>query len=194
MQVTSLYEDLIGIRIFTVDNVLSKDECKQLIEFIEEEGPKSAPITTRKGFIHKPEVRNNTRVIIDDQDRANKLFGKIKDFLPEKIWDWKLIGLNERFRFYKYVPGQYFKWHFDGAFERSPIVASQLTVLIYLNGDCEGGETQFADDIQGVIPEAGKMLVFSHPIRHQGCEVLSGVKYVLRTDVMYQKILPGEND
>lgn len=187
-----LYEDPTGIRIFTVDNVLTPEECKELIQITEGDGYKSAPITTRKGFVHKPEVRNNTRVIDDNPERAEWLFEKIKQYLPEQIWNHKLVGLNERFRFYKYVPGEYFKWHFDGAYERSPIEKSFLTVLIYLNGDCKGGETQFADDIRGVEPETGKMLIFSHPIRHQGCEVESGVKYVLRTDVMYREILPGE--
>jgi hypothetical protein len=191
MHKRQLYDDPTGITIFTVDNVLSKEECDTLIMLTENEGYKSAPITTRKGFVHKPEVRNNGRVIDDNPRRAEWLFDRIKEFLPEKIWNYKLLGLNERFRFYKYVPGQYFKWHFDGAFERSPIETSQLTVLIYLN-DTDGGETQFADDVKGVEPKAGRMLIFSHPIEHQGCEVNSGVKYVLRTDVMYREILPGE--
>lgn len=190
----TLYEDPTGIRIFTVDNVLSEAECRELIDLTENDGYKSAPITTRRGFVHKPEVRNNTRVIDDNPERAEWLFGKIKQHLPEKIWNWKLIGLNERFRFYKYVPGEYFKWHFDGSYDRSPIEKSHLTVLIYLNGDCEGGETAFDDEIRGVVPEPGKMLVFSHPIRHQGCEVRSGVKYVMRTDVMYRETQPGEDD
>ena len=30
-------------------------------------------------------------------------------------------GLNERWRFYRYDPGQQFDWHFDGAYERSPL-------------------------------------------------------------------------
>lgn len=187
-----LYEDPTGIRIFTVDNVLTEEECKELVAFTENEGFKSAPVTTRRGFVHKPELRNNARVMIDTPDRAKWLFEKIEEYLPKEIWNSKLLGLNERFRFYKYVPGEYFKWHYDGAFERSPIEQSQLTVLVYLNGDCEGGETQFADDLPGVAPAPGRMLVFSHPIRHQGSEVTSGVKYVLRTDVMYRDILPGE--
>ena len=188
-----LYEDPTGIIIFTVDDFLNPEECQEYIELTEEEGFKSAPITTRRGFVHKPEVRNNTRVIIDDPERAQQLFEKVREHLPEEIYGWKLQGINERFRFYKYVPGEYFKWHFDGAYERSPVEVSQLTLMVYLNEDCEGGETQFADDIRGVVPETGKLLIFSHPILHQGCEVKSGVKYVLRTDVMYRRILPGED-
>ena len=181
-----LYEDPTGIKIFTVDDVLTKEECTELIKITESEGYKSATITTSKGFVHRPEVRNNGRVIDDDPERAKTLFEKIKQYLPEKIWGRKLIGVNERFRFYKYEPGQYFKWHFDGAFERNPFEASQLTIIIYLNGDCTGGQTQFADGIEGVKPKAGRMLVFNHPIEHQGCAVTSGVKYVMRTDAMYR--------
>lgn len=31
-------------------------------------------------------------------------------------------------------------------------------------------------------------VVFQHPIIHEGAEVLSGVKYVARTDLMYRDI------
>lgn len=36
-----------------------------------------------------------------------------------------------------------------------------------------------------IIPEPGLVAVFQHKIRHEGCEVLSGTKYALRTDVIY---------
>ena len=98
-----------------------------------------------------------------------------------------IVGLNERFRYYKYLTGQYFKWHRDGPFRRSPTEQSHLTVLIYLNDDCQGGETEFEGlEEDKIKPEPGRMLVFTHPLVHQGNPVLWGVKYVLRTDVMYR--------
>ena len=58
--------------------------------------------------------------------------------------------------------------------------------MIYLNEEFEGGETKF--DKFSIIPKTGMALVFPHHLLHQGNSVVSGVKYVLRTDVMYERI------
>lgn len=86
-------------------------------------------------------------------------------------------------RFYRYCPGQYFKWHQDGTFRRSETEESFLTFIMYLNDDYAGGATQFAWET--VQPRCGSVLVFPHRLRHQGAPVITGTKYVLRTDVMY---------
>jgi len=180
-----IYEDPIGVQIYTVENVLTVEECEELIEFIEANGPKEATITTKKGMIKNSDVRNNTRVIEDNKERADLLLEKIRQYIPNERCGRKFSGLNERFRYYKYVTGQYFKWHYDGAYHRSPQEQSYLTVLIYLNDDVQGGATRFDEIDEIVKPKAGKMLIFDHPVLHQGDPVLWGVKYVLRTDAMY---------
>lgn len=92
------------------------------------------------------------------------------------------IGLNERFRFYRYEPGQRFKEHSDAPFRRDNGEESRLTVLVYLNDDCTGGETAFGD--YAVTPRLGASLVFRHELLHEGRPVAAGKKYVLRSDVM----------
>ena len=67
--------------------------------------------------------------------------------------------------------------------------------MIYLNGDCEGGTTDFyvrdgtftdADEPHlSLKPEKGMALVFVHHVLHRGAAVTAGRKYVLRSDVMY---------
>lgn len=37
-----------------------------------------------------------------------------------------------------------------------------------------------------VAPTAGTALLFRHRVLHEGAPVAAGVKYVLRTDVMYR--------
>ncbi|MEM1134219.1 MAG: 2OG-Fe(II) oxygenase [Bacteroidota bacterium] len=61
-----------------------------------------------------------------------------------------------------------------------------MTFMIYLNEDFKGGETKF-DEIT-IKPKTGTALCFIHEQKHEGCFVISGVKYVIRTDVMYRKI------
>src|SRR6185436_6714053 len=103
------------------------------------------------------------------------------------------IGLNERIRYYRYEPHQYFAWHYDGCFSRSDIEESKLTLMIYLNDDFEGGETKFNvkyvyDEIV-IKPEKGMALLFIHNLFHEGSAVKSGIKYVLRSDVMYKRMI-----
>ena len=94
--------------------------------------------------------------------------------------------MNERFRCYRYEPGQRFAPHFDGAFVRDAHERSHLTLMVYLNEGFGGGSTAFLDWDREVAPRLGSALVFQHRLLHEGCTVTSGVKYVLRSDVMYR--------
>lgn len=169
--------------IFVVDEFLTLEECQALIQFAESLGFEEAPITTAAGPLLAPEIRNNTRVILDDVARAEHLWHKAKEYVPAQFAGAKAVGLNERFRFYRYVPGQVFHWHRDGYFRRENGQRSRLTLILYLNDDFQGGQTAFADF--RVAAKAGRALFFEHSYLHEGCEVLAGTKYVLRTDVMY---------
>jgi hypothetical protein len=52
-----------------------------------------------------------------------------------------------------------------------------------LNHGFEGGEADFREF--KVVPQQGCGLVFIHDTWHEGAEVGRGMKYVLRSDVMY---------
>ena len=43
------------------------------------------------------------------------------------------VGLNERFRFYRYGAGEYFSWHYDGSYYRNDLERSLLTLMVYLD-------------------------------------------------------------
>jgi predicted 2-oxoglutarate/Fe(II)-dependent dioxygenase YbiX len=172
--------------VVTVSELLSRAECDELVAVAEAVGFEGAPLTTGRGFVHSPEIRNNTRVMLDDPERAADLWERVREHVPEEREGMSAVGLNERFRFYRYEPGQYFRWHYDGAFVRSDEERSLLTVMVYLNGGVIGGATEFAD-FGRVFPETGKLLLFQHAVYHQGAPVERGRKYVLRTDVMYRR-------
>lgn len=175
--------------IFELEEILSAEDCKKWITRIIDAGPEPAPINTPRGTAIVDQIRNNRRVIFDNQEWANELFEPIKNDVPKEIHGMNLCGINERFRCYQYLPGQRFAPHSDGAFFRNEIEQSFYTYMIYLNDDFEGGETTFLVNPEIVIkPKTGCGLFFQHPIIHEGVEVTKGKKYVLRTDLMYQKI------
>lgn len=175
--------DLTAPLVFTIAGVLDAPACAALIARIERVGPEAAPITTPHGFVMRPDIRNNTRVMFDDLELAADLFARLRGAIPPRLCGRRAVGVNERFRCYRYEPGQRFAPHFDGAFARSPTECSELTLMVYLNDDFTGGETAFEDVV--VEPCTGSALLFQHRQLHEGCVVETGVKYVLRSDVMY---------
>lgn len=100
--------------------------------------------------------------------------------------------------------------HYDGSYiTPDGTEASFLTLHLYLNstgsifkpGSLRGGATRFlATDYRepskylDVEAKQGRVLVFQHAeLVHSGEMVSSGVKYTMRTDVMY-KMVPKSED
>ncbi len=188
-------ELLCGEDIFLIHEFLTPEECAEHIRLSEEAGYDDAPISTGRGAVLRKDVRNNDRVMIDDPTLAMVLFARAEPFLPPNFLVWTPVGLNERFRYYRYTKGQKFDWHFDGAFSRENGVSSKLTFMMYLNDGFLGGETVFnlrrlgkveGGELLRVFPTAGTALVFRHDVLHTGAMVLDGGKYVIRSDVMFR--------
>jgi hypothetical protein len=184
-------QELDGDRVFVIHDFLSQAECVELIRRSEslawEEGTVGGDVVS--------DFRNNDRVLFDDPPLAADLFRRARPFLPGESEGLAVVGFNERWRFYRYHPGQTFKPHRDGMYERLEVwEESHLTFMVYLNAQMTGGETRFFEGITeacrgqpylSVRPKEGMALVFVHSTLHEGAVVKSGQKYVLRTDVMY---------
>jgi hypothetical protein len=179
-----------GDMVFVVRGFLSPGECVRDIALSEEHGYDDAPITAGSGFVMRKDIRNNDRVMIDDLAMAASLWERAGPLMPAEWFGWQPVGLNERFRYYRYGPGQRFAAHTDGCFERDSGERSQFTFMVYLNDDFEGGTTNFYLSKLPLIvrPETGMALVFAHRQLHEGMPVETGRKYVLRTDVMYRRM------
>merc|ERR1719265_1745237 len=160
--------------------------------------------------------RKSGMLRVCDAGLAEALWMVLGDVLQQAGKDtfhggWKATGLNDSIRILRYTCGDYFKPHFDGNRTISPNEKSFLTVLIYLNSQEEhqsraqeptgrgsdtltfnGGGTKFhpvrcAAPPTSVNPGAGDVLMFDHNLYHEGAELLDGVKYVIRTDVMFTR-------
>jgi len=169
--------------LWTVEDVYSPAECRAFIEMIEAAAPTLAT--------NNPMYRNQDRVIKDEPRTAADLLERLRPELPERIGDFRLLGLNERLRFYRYAVGQEFAPHMDHWYRPAPDQITLHTVLVYFNDDFEGGETEFMEQLEEVVaPKPGLVAIFQHKVRHAGRVVTSGCKYAMRADVIYEA--PGE--
>ena len=180
---------LLPERIIAINDFLSPVECQTLIDRAEGIGFEAASVGTKHGAEMRTDIRNNDRAIFDDQELAAEMWDRVAPFVPSPLWKRRAIGLNERWRFYRYEAGQVFKRHQDGSIKREGDEKTQMTLLLYLNQGCIGGQTRFylhdrAEPLD-VEPMQGMALLFLHTFWHEGTSVLEGQKYVLRSDVFY---------
>lgn len=175
-------EIIIGIKSF-----LSTEECQELIEISEKMGFQKATVGNADGVRSTNEARrNNSRLEYINPALAKMFSLKLASLLPATHDGRVFSGLSPKFKFYRYSPGEKFDWHQDGSIVRGLDEKSYFTLVIYLNGNCLGGETEFQSGAK-FQPLAGDALCFEHQLIHRGAEVIQGSKYVLRTDVLYTK-------
>lgn len=162
-----------------------------------------ARITTYDGkMVEDSEYRSGGRLIWHLKPKhLAKLWDRMKAHFPlpgteGSPSNLKPYGLNERLRFLRYSTGQKFEMHYDGGFRRRRGDESYMTFIVYLQAPKEGGHTQFFDGIAAnvvasIAPTPGTALLFFHkqhpwsPL-HSGQRVGSGVKWAIRSDVMYR--------
>ncbi len=202
---------------FQLLNVLAKDECEKLISISEQLGflPDAAVSLPRS-------VRHNDSLTwIVDEQTDGIIWQRIAHLMDDRqaiFGGSEALGINARFRFYRYSPNDYFKPHSDGSWPGSRIIDdelvtnaypdrySQMTALILLSEDFQGGETRFmvnADDpskpaVAGnkvshvdIRTPAGSLLLFPHGMHplhctHSSVPIIEGVKYIIRTDVLFE--------
>lgn len=172
--------------IFELEQFLSIRECDEYLTRFASEDFEEAKVNIDGEQVMFKGIRNNDRILFLDDSLASELWLRVKEFIPNKLANYRASGLNEMFRVYKYSKGQRFKMHMDGSYVKNENEKSFYSFLIYLNDNFQGGETEFRN-IGKIQPKKGNALLFKHKNRHEGKEVVSGVKYVLRTDIMYIK-------
>ena len=170
--------------ILEIPQFLTPAECAGLVARSEELGFAEAGVATPSGAQLLKGIRNNYRLEYADAVLAETLWQRVRAALPAEADGATPIGLYEHFRFYRYDQGERFNKHKDGSIRVSEQVASRWTLLFYLNDDFAGGATEFEE--LTVFPQQGAALCFRHELRHKGCAVTQGRKYVLRTDILYR--------
>eukprot|EP00935_MAST-01C_sp_MAST-1C-sp1_P000876 g876.t1 len=190
-----------------ISNVLSPAECSQLMSLTNTMGyDEDAPVSLAHDIRH-----NENCVWIADDEFLNRLLQRCGKHLPQI--GGGLAGINARCRCYRYSEGDFFAIHRDGGWPGSGVVDgklefdrfgdrfSQMTFLLYLNDDFDGGQTTFytpvAQDgdvvdvfVQAVEPKQGAALCFFHGTHelsalHESASIGSGTKFIIRSDVLF---------
>lgn len=194
--------ELVGGLGIVLENVLTRCECKRIIEETERVG---------YGYTNFPQrYRGNRRLQLDDISGtlAGKIWQRIRvhvqerlevDWMPDGDYPsgiWEAEGCNTRFRFSKYYSGDCFQKHADQLALLNSESCSFLTVNVYLNDllPDQAGRTRFFADRAGDVVDAagghaGSLVLFKqeHAL-HDGERLSSGLKYLMRTDVLYKKV------
>lgn len=152
--------------------------------------------------------------VIQGHERIKKVTGRGEWHGDGGRGRWVMRRMNERLRFLRYEKGGFFQPHCDSAYyasmDKEQVVKTLLTVHIYLN-DCKataedpdstelvgGATTLFSSDEKrryDVECKAGRVLVFQHSaVLHSGDEVKQGVKFSVRSDVLYEQVLAKEEE
>jgi prolyl 4-hydroxylase len=179
--------------LWTVDALLSPSECEQLIAEYEPGPWLPATINAAGGRVVEAQVRNSSTAIVKDAALAEKLYARLRPHLPQSMVDkWgghdrrvQPAGLYLPLRIYRYEPGQHFGLHHDQSYQHPDGRRSLLTFMVYLNEGFGGGTTTFPEQDQIIVPRTGRALLFQHMLLHSGERVSSGIKYVLRSDVLF---------
>ncbi len=174
-------------RAFIIDDAFQIDECQSLLAMAEDRGW-TIEQTNKYGEKWRDDaLRDNQSAYINSTKLANELYSRIARFLPESC------GLNKHLRFNAFRGKQKIAPHVDGEYESfRNATMSKMTFILYLNDVKNGGETRFlnAETMKhiDVEPTAGRVLLFDQRLCHAALPVRgSGVKFTLRSDVLYKE-------
>ncbi len=180
----------------TVDALFAPAECRRLLDGVHAATWLAATVNAAQGRVVNDRLRNSETAIVRDDALADALFARIRGHVPATIAavgdhgrraPVAVVDVYRPLRIYRYLPGQHFGLHQDQAYRRADGARSLLTLMVYLDDDCDGGETDFPEQGRRIRPRTGDALWFQHRLLHAGLPVTRGVKHVLRTDVLYTR-------
>ena len=181
------HEDALWEHPMIVDDVLTPEECKYIID-------KASPMFSRSSVVGS-EVPDGSRTsqtawISKDDPVARKVFTKALEFTG------KTMDECEDLQVVRYEPNTFYREHHDsccdgteGCIEFEKEGGQRVTtLLVYLNSEFTDGETHFPNLDLKLKAEPGSAILFRplgseeakcHPkALHAGLPISSGVKYV----------------
>lgn len=197
-----------------INNLLSDTECDRIIskstnlyQTLDKEY-----LPSQRDSLRFLNMDQSTANIIYDRLKLpiKNLDSKIKPFGFGTDGLWLPRGINPCFRHCLYLPGSVgFAPHRDASFIETSERRSIHTIIIYLTDDFDEGYTTFiksklprqlkqtvaeelvagSDIIYKYKPKKGSALIFNHNVIHSGTNVETKPKYIIRSDIIYERDL-----
>jgi hypothetical protein len=181
--------------LWTVPALFTPAECADIVAGEGGHTWLPATVNSASGRVVERAVRDSSTAVLRDPALAAELYRRVRPHVPERMTaelggrgrvGMTVAGVHVPVRIYRYEPGQHFGLHQDQSYFGEDGTKSLLTLMVYLNMGFEGGETDFPEQGQTIVPETGTALLFQHMLLHAGKPVRSGTKMVLRSDVLYR--------
>ena len=171
-----------------IQNFITQEECKEIIKLIDSNHSRSSVVV---GGSDRSDITNHRTSSTSNLDPNNVIVQSVH----KKISNFLNLPLEkgESLQGQLYEVGQYFKPHND--FFTGPAYDMHCkssgnrthTLMIYLNDDFEGGETNFPSLNKKVVAEVGKAIWWKNmedgqtlaDTLHEGVPVTTGKKYIV---------------
>lgn len=185
--------------LWTVPDLFSADECAALLASAERHEWLPATVNGAAGRVVEATVRDSSTAVLRDPELPAEMYRRVLPHVPRRMSvelgargrvPLEVSGVFAPVRIYRYEPGQHFGLHQDQSYTGGDGTRSLLTFMVYLNEDFGGGETEFPEQEQTIVPRTGTALLFQHMLLHAGKRVTAGTKLVLRSDVLYRPVEP----
>ena len=172
--------------LFEIDNILSSEECDDLIKYTKNKTLSESTIFNNYGNIinNKTRISKTTWFELNENDIISKCSN-----IAKKITN-KTDNNLEKIQLVYYPVGGYFKSHYDATKNtkmNTYVTSREYTLLIYLNDVEEGGETVFPKLNLEIKPKKGKGIFFRTLDKndeiipeslHGGKPVIKGEKWI----------------
>lgn len=148
-------------------------------------------IAPHGGQVHQGERRNNTHVTVSKhqhaelgayEDKIQHVFHSVSAFYRQ-LNPYVAIKKDTGFQLLRYEVGQHFRDHIDNIAGHPTWGQRQLSAVLYLNADYEGGCLHFPRQKKKIKPRAGSVVLFpsNFAYPHESQDVTSGTKYAVVT-------------
>ncbi|MGN7387469.1 2OG-Fe(II) oxygenase [Sporosarcina sp. SAFN-015] len=176
--------------VVVLGNILSDEECDELIKLSSDRMKRSKIGTTRE----ENELRTSSSMFIEESEN------EIVERIEKRISTIMNIPIEhgEGLQILRYTPGQQYKAHYDFFSSTSKVTNNRISTLVmYLNDVEEGGETYFPKLNFSVSPKKGTAVYFEYFYNdqdlndltlHGGAPVITGEKWVATQWMRKQRV------
>lgn len=176
--------------VLEIPNFLTNEHCDDIINLAKQKGVQDSTVVDDRGMnILDLYIRKSKQTWLGDTDERVEMISRI-------VADITNVDKahQEDLQVVAYNPSCYYNAHYDASFH--PKIVSQFhrgcgprlyTVLVYLNDDFEGGETDFPEVGIRIKPKKGTAIIFQNidenfdvipESMHAGCPVSNGTKWI----------------